>query len=176
MRMNTLLYTASSIAMTLVILTSSISTMSAGGPKGKDFGFGLILGEPLGGTIKYWTNAENAFVVDIGRSYFGSPRIQVDYLWEFDAFKSNIVKMYAGPGVGFGLGREGYGLWYKSGKEHFYYREAGGVGVSVRAIFGINIVPRNTPLEIFVEAGPNIGIAPGFGAAFDAAVGIRFYP
>ena len=46
----------------------------------------------------------------------------------------------------------------------------------MRAIFGLNIIPIAVPLEIFVEAGPLIGIAPGFGAAFDGAVGVRFYP
>src|SRR5579872_1137096 len=84
------------------------SLLRAQGPEGKSFGFGLILGEPLGGTVKFWTSYDNAFVGDIGASYFGSPRIQADYLWHFDPFHSHIVKMYAGPGlaIGFGQGRE----------------------------------------------------------------------
>lgn len=159
-----------------LLLALSATGAMAQGPKGKEFGFGIILGDPLGGTVKYWTSRENAIVGDIGASYFGSPRIQVDYLWHFDAFNSQVVKMYAGPGLGVGIGREGYGLWYKKGRDYFYYRDDGGIGVAVRAMFGLNVIPKRTPLEIFVEAGPNIGIAPGFGAAFDAAIGVRFYP
>src|ERR1051325_3668846 len=69
-----------SLLLLLMIMSSS---SRAQGPQGKDFGFGLILGEPLGGTVKFWTSAENAIVGDIGASYFGSPRIQGDYLWHF---------------------------------------------------------------------------------------------
>jgi hypothetical protein len=149
----------------------SLNAAQAQGPGGKSFGFGLILGEPLGGTIKVWTNPTNAFVADIGESYFGSPRLQADYLWHFDPFHSRIVRMYAGPGlaIGFNIGNGGA---FNEGNDRF----EGDAGVGVRAIFGLNIVPVATPLEIFVEAGPLIAFAPGFGAGFDAAVGIRFYP
>lgn len=148
----------------------------AQGPRGKDFGFGLVLGDPLGLTAKLWTNKENAFAFSLGRSYFGSPRIQADYLWHFDAFQSSVVKMYAGPGLGVGFGRESSGFWYKGSKGRWYYREGDDFGIGARAIVGLNIIPKRTPLEIFVEFGPNIGLLPGFGAAVDAGIGIRFYP
>lgn len=157
----------------------AITTQSgnAQGPRGKEFGFGIILGDPLGLTGKYWVSNENAMVFDFGASYFGSPRIQFDYVWHLDVFKSQIVKLYAGPGLGLGFGRPGYSVWYidNRGRERWYYRDSG-LGVAVRVMVGVNIIPRATPLEIFLELGPNIGIVPGFGAALDAAVGIRFYP
>ena len=94
-----------------IILFLALSSVGAGrasaqGPEGKSFGFGLILGNILGGTVKGWVSPENALVADIGQSYFGSPRIQADYLWHFDAFHSRIVKMYAGPGLAIGFGNE----------------------------------------------------------------------
>lgn len=144
-------------------------------PGGKEFGFGLILGEPSGGTVKLWLNKVNALTANIGASYFGSPRIGVDYLWHFNAFNSRIVNLYAGPGVALGIG-SGKGFWYKENNGKFYVRESGETGVAVRAMLGLNIVPSNTPIEIFVELGPLIGITPDFGSAFDAAIGIRFYP
>ncbi len=146
-----------------------------------DFGFGLILGDPLGGTIKYWLNGTNALVADIGESYFGNPRIDVDYLWHFNSFNSRVVLLYGGVGgaIGFGNGYGYYGVFYKKDgeKERFYYRtNSGSVGIGIRAIFGLNIVPKRTPLEFFVEAGPLIGITPAFGVGIDLAVGVRFYP
>ena len=165
-------------AVVLMLVLGSIgSTMStaAGGPNGKSFGFGIIIGEPLGLTGKYWLNNENALVFDVGASYFGSPRIQLDYLWHLDVFKSRVVKLYAGPGVGFGIGNESSGFLYKKGREYWYYRDDS-FGLGVRCIVGLNIIPERTPLEIFVELGPNVGIVPGFGVALDGAVGIRFYP
>src|SRR5437764_15326859 len=99
------------IALAICLLSLfSVNSVRAQGPEGKDFGFGLILVEPLGGTIKYWTNPVNAIVGDIGASYFGATRLQVDYLWHFNPFQSTIVKMYAGPGlaIGFGNGHTGF--------------------------------------------------------------------
>ena len=87
---------SAAILLLLIILCFN-TDLRAQGPGGKSFGFGLILGEPLGGTVKIWTSPENALVGDIGASDFGSPRLQVDYLWHFDPFHSRIVKMYAGP-------------------------------------------------------------------------------
>ena len=166
----------------IVMLNGISSSLYAQGPEGKDFGFGLILGEPTGGTIKYWLNSENALVGDIGYSYFGAPRIDIDYLWHFHAFNSNIVKLYAaiGGAVGFGTGYYGVfyqGKHYDEGDYPFYYRgyRNSDIGFGIRAMFGLNVIPRRTPVEFFLELGPLIGISP-FGVAFDAAIGVRFYP
>jgi hypothetical protein len=166
----------------IMILTPSHA--HAQGPRGKDFGFGIILLEPTGGTIKYWLNQENALVADIGYSYFGAPRIDVDYLWHFQAFNSNVAKLYAGFGGVVGFGRGYYGVYYKHGQyiytddAPFYYRSYYNtdVGFAIRAIFGLNVIPRKTPLELFFELGPLIGISPAFGVAVDVALGVRFYP
>jgi len=159
------------LAVTIFIIISSQSIF-AQSPQGREFGFGIMLGDPTGATLKFWTNYENAFVVDIGSSYFGSPRIDGDYLWHFNAFRSNIVKLYAGPGVAIGLGN-GHGFFYND--EGFYVR-TGGAGLGVRGVFGVNVIPQTTPLEFFFEVGLLVGIAPDFGSAVDAALGLRFYP
>ncbi|MFI5263194.1 MAG: hypothetical protein ACHQM6_01620 [Candidatus Kapaibacterium sp.] len=161
-------------------MTGISSRIYAQRPPG-DFGFGLILGDPLGGTIKYWTSPTNALVADIGESYFGVPRIDVDYLWHFNSFNSRVVLLYGGIGgaVGFGYDYGYYGVFYSRGEGRpFYYRygTTSSVGIGVRAIFGLTIVPKRTPLEFFLEAGPLLGIVPTFGVGFDLAVGVRFYP
>ncbi len=133
------------------------------------------MGDPLGLTIKIWTSNENAFDFYLGSSYFGNIRVGGDYLWHFDAFNSNMVKMYAGIGgvVGFGTG---HGIWYKENKDKFYYWDDNSMGIGARAILGINFIPRRTPLEIFVEFGPLVGLSPNYGVNMDGAIGIRFYP
>ena len=182
MRIKTITHFASYFIL-LFILSGISSSSFAQGPGGKDFGFGLILGDPLGATIKYWTGPTNALVADIGESYFGSPRIDVDYLWHFNAFNSRIVNLYAGIGgaIGFGNDYGYYGVFYRrdyEGKPPFFDRAYynSDVGFGIRAIFGLNIVPKRTPLEFFVEAGPLIGISPAFGVGLDLALGVRFYP
>lgn len=134
-----------------VILVFLFTVNSSGkGPNGKDFGFGLIIGDPLGLTIKSWLNNENAFDIYVGSSYFGSIRIGADYLWHFDVFNSRVVNMYAGPGIAFGFGR-GRGVFNKEDKSKFYYWNDNAFGMGVRAICGINVIPKRTPIELFFE-------------------------
>ena len=159
------------IALTALLINNSLFAQS---PEGKTFGFGIVLGEPTGVTLKFWTQRSNAFVLDIGASYFGSPRIGLDYLWHFDAFNSSQVKLYAGPGVVIGIG-QGNGFWYKE-KHGFYYRAGSEIGLGARGVFGVNFVPRSSPLEMFFELAAMVGITPVSGSAFDAAIGIRYYP
>ena len=65
-----------------IFLLSGIEVINAQyAPQGKQFGFGIILGDPTGGTAKLWTTGDNALAFHLGASYFGSPRIGVDYLW-----------------------------------------------------------------------------------------------
>ena len=163
------------IILFILIISGIIFTNSyAQSPENKNFGFGLILGDPTGLTLKFWTQRNNAFVIDVGASYFGSPRIGVDYLWHFDAFKSNIAKLYAGFGGVVGIG-QGRGFYYT---EHhgFYYRSDNGIGLGVRGVFGVNVIPRNSPLELFFEVGLLLGLSPSSGSAGDVGLGIRYYP
>ena len=159
------------IIFTLMIFIGTFSTAFAGRPQGKNFGFGIILGDPTGGTLKFFTKINNAFVVDFGASYFGSPRIGVDYLWQFNAFNSDIANLYAGAGGTIGFGR-GHGFYYKDK----YIRETNNAGLGARGIFGVNIIPRRTPLEFFFEFGVLIAVAPDFQSSADVGLGMRFYP
>ncbi len=158
------------VAIGILILALGSTMSRAQSPGGKTFGFGLILVDPLGATVKIWTNPVNAFVFDIGASDFGPTRLDGDYLWHFDAFQSRVVKMYAGPGIALAFG-DGIGP--------YGYREFGGpyngVGLGIRVMFGLNIIPVKTPLELFFEMGPLIGLSPS-GVGLDLALGIRFYP
>jgi hypothetical protein len=163
------------ILFIILILIGTISNYSfAQSSESKNFGFGLVLGDPTGITFKYWTQRNNALVIDVGASYFGSPRIGVDYLWHFDAFQSNIAKLYAGFGGVIGIG-QGKGFYYT---EHhgFYYRTDNGLGLGARGVFGVNVIPRNSPIELFLEVGLLVGLSPSFGSAGDVGLGIRYYP
>lgn len=140
-------------------------------PQGKNFGFGIMFGDPTGGTAKFWTSRQNAFALSLGKSYFGSPRAGIDYLWHFNPFSTNQVNLHAGAGgvVGFG---KGSGLWYK----HKYARTSDEIGLAARGIFGVNYIPVKTPLEIFLELGVLLSIIPDVESGVDAGLGIRFYP
>jgi hypothetical protein len=159
------------ICLAGILLLFSVTAVEAQSPQGKSFGFGIMLGDPTGGTAKYWMNRENALAFSAGASFFGSPRIGIDYLWHINAFDSDIANIYAGPGGIIGFGR-GSGLWSNSSLR----RSGGEAGIAGRGVFGINVIPRDTPLEVFAELGVLLGLAPSFGSAVDAALGVRFYP
>lgn len=167
--MKSYIYTVSLI----LILLISISESKSFSPKNKTFGFGIMLGEPTGLTAKLWVDKEQAIAFGLGNSYLGAFRLGADYLFHFDAFNSRIVNMYAGPGLAVGFGESG-GWWYHN-KNKYWYKENDEIGFGVRGVFGINIVPKRTPLEIFGEVGVLIGMVPATRADVEGSIGIRFY-
>lgn len=158
--------------LTALVLLAFVTQINAQS-KGRT-GFGIVLGEPTGGTLKHFTTRSEAMNFTLGNSYFGSVRAGFDYLWHFDAFRSDVVNMHIGPGVALGFG-DGNGVFWDD-DDGFYKRDDDGVGIAVRAVAGVNIYPRNTPLEIFFELAPFIGLSPDTGGALDVAVGLRVYP
>jgi hypothetical protein len=158
------------IVMLLIVFTSTGKAFS---PQNKTFGFGIQVGEPTALTGKFWLQKDQAIAFSVGNSYLGSLRFGGDYLFHFNAFNSNVVNLYAGPGIAFGTGKSG-GWWYKKG-DHYWYDNTDATGFGARGVFGINVVPKRTPLEIFAEFGLMIGISPTGWTEQEAALGIRFY-
>ena len=159
------------LLVSLFLITGFISA-SAAGPSGKDLGFGIMLGDPLGGTLKYWSSGSNAFNFSVGSSYFGSPRVGADYLWHYEPFHFEQFKLYAGPGIVLGIGSKDE----KDKSDKFYDLKESEAGIALRGIIGLAVIPKTIPFELFIEMGPLVGVAPEVGSAFDFGIGFRFYP
>jgi hypothetical protein len=159
--------------MVLIFLLLSAPALKSYAPMGRGFGLGVMIGEPTGLTAKIWSGNDVAWALSVGNSYLGSLRIGADYLWHFNAFNSNVINMYAGPGLAVGIG-ESSGWWY-SNRDRTFYKEPNDIGVGIRGLIGINIVPRNTPIEFFGEVGLMVGVLPASHTNVEAAFGIRFY-
>ncbi|MCB2203445.1 hypothetical protein KQI65_01750 [bacterium] len=169
------------LACTLLLIVFPAFTAHAQGPKGRSFGIGFSVGEPTAVSARFWLSSENSWDLALGSSAMGNPHVHADYLWHFnDAFNSRIFKIYAGVGgvMGFGDKDNGFVVWVKKGKdkERWYYGDDSKVAIAAKGVFGLNIIPRNTPLDIFIEIDPILGITPGFGFDIQPALGIRFYP
>ena len=177
--MNTDRRTCRTISLIALFLVIAAHGSFSQGPKGRSFGFGFSLGEPTAVTLRFWESKMNSWDAAIGVSHLGNPQIHADYLWHFpDAINSRVVSLYAGVGGLVGLGDRGYFVWNKGrkyDKDHWWYDD-GKLLVAAKGVFGLDIIPRNSPLEIFLELNPVLGVVPGFGFDFQAAVGIRFYP
>ena len=139
----------------------------------KNFGLGIILGEPTGISAKLWTSSDNAFDFGLGWS-FGGDRIgkytgtyngesrlhlHADYLWHaFDVIKST----------------ERFPLYYGAGAR---INTGGGYNSSfaARGVFGIAWFPRSTPIDVFLEVVPSLQLTPSTGFGLDAGVGVRYF-
>ncbi len=169
----------SSLLLLVTILPSH--NVSAQGPMGRSFGIGFSVGEPTAVSARFWISRANSWDLALGSSAVGNPHIHADYLWHFnDAFNSRIFSIYAGVGgiIGFGDKDSGFFIKIKKGKDkgRWYYSDDSDIAFAAKGVFGLNIIPRNTPLDIFLELNPVLGIAPGFGFDIQPALGIRFYP
>lgn len=156
-----------------IAILMSTQALKAYAPMGREFGLGIMVGEPTGITAKFWIDGGKAVALSVGNSYMGKLRIGADYLWHFNAFNSQVVNLYAGPGIAVGIGESG-GWWYQN-KNKTWYKEDDDIGFGVRGVFGLNIAPRNTPLEFFGEVGLMIGILPANYTNTEGSIGVRFY-
>jgi hypothetical protein len=139
----------------------------------RNFGLGVIIGEPTGISAKLWTSSENAFDFGLGWSvggdrignydgnYNGGNRVHfhMDYLWHsFDAIHSSErFPLYYGIG-----GRINNGGGYNS-------------SVAVRGVFGIEWMPHKAPIDVFFELVPSLQLTSSTGFGIDAGFGARYY-
>ena len=136
----------------------------------RTFGLGIILGEPTGISAKLWTSHINAFDFGLGWSNGGvynnnninngsRTHFHMDYLWHsFEVIHStDRVPIYYGVG----------GLIY-SGAGY-------DAALAVRGVFGIAWMPRETPIDIFLELVPTLQLTQSTNFGIDAGIGIRYY-
>lgn len=138
--------------------------------------YGVMIGDPLGISVKFHLNSMHSVIVDFGPDYFGSPRLQVDYLWHFDTFRSTTVKSYLGPGLAVAFAK-GSNMFYshEPKTEIFKDIEDKHFGIGGRAIFGLDYLPNASGIEYFVEFGPMVAMTKIFDLDVDGAIGARVH-
>ncbi len=147
--------------------------------RGGNVGVGVSLGDPMGGSLKYFMAPNHALQADIGWAplHHGHGRLGFDYLWHPGTFVSNADIDFL-PYLGLGLGMAFWaGYYYDSyhrGRD--YYRRGGGVAMFIRApVLGIGIHWKKAPLDTMFEGSwsPYI-ILPDL-AHGDVSFKIRYY-
>lgn len=132
----------------------------------RNFGLGLIIGEPTGISAKLWTSNINALDFGLGWTTFDNRNnpgnrvhFHMDYLWHsFEAIHSTErFPLYYGIG-----GRINSRAGYES-------------SVAVRGVLGIAWLPRETPIDVFLEVVPSLELTPSSGFVVDAGIGIRYF-
>lgn len=120
-------------------------------------GFGVIAGDPIGGSAKLWL--DEAYAVDLGVGFSGDTVLWGDLLYHM----SNLLPQ---P-------EEGRLSVYLGAGPRLETRDDTEFGV--RTIAGLSWRITRQPLEFFVEAGPVFKVTQGGGVDADGGVGVRFY-
>lgn len=128
-------------------------------------GVGLILGEPVGASVKYWLNDTMAIDGAIGWSdhSHSSVYFNADILWHnFD-----LIDISPAPGklpLYFGVG----GL-YRARNDGYEDN------LGVRAPVGVSYIFDNAPIDVFAEIAPAIDIHPFIRGEITGGIGVRFW-
>ncbi len=145
----------------------------AGGPQGKGFGLGLILGEPSGLSLKNWFTVDQAVQAHLSFDFSDEAfALLVDYLYHFDIARLGTSGVELPVYVGIG----GKVLVDADDKDdHHADNDDGSVGLGVRIPLGLAILPTKLPLEFFLEVGLGLRVIPATHADIDGGLGVRYY-
>ena len=142
-----------------VYSTPSYSTTDLAGK----FGVGLIAGEPMGVSMKYWVNNRLALDGAVGWSSRDDSDVYLhgDVLWH----NFHLIPVSQGRlPVYFGIG----GL--VRFRDNHRANEAG-----IRFPVGLSYMFDNAPVDVFAEVGPAIDFAPDVRGDITGGVGVRYW-
>lgn len=146
------------IKLILFLLLCGITTYA----QDKNFGLGIMLGEPTAISVKYWTSSTNAWDFGLGYSFVNAENktsIHADYLYHIPNF---IKAKYRIPFYyGFGV------------RLRFHSHESSNIGA--RGVAGLAMLLDEIPVDIFFEVAPVFSLLPKTSLNLDAALGARYY-
>lgn len=160
-------------ALTIGLPCRSTAASEVGSPR--QFGLGGILGAPTGVSGKLFFAPEHALDFAVGVGWLSGPNFHVhaDYLFHLELTRTRHFDLPLYVGVG---GR--FTFWFDEGNHGYWGKKADTdhrVGAAVRVPVGIAFHLNDVPLDPFLELVPGLGIFPGIGFTFDAAIGVRYY-
>jgi hypothetical protein len=144
--------------------TDALTTQTTGSSDhaGK-FGAGATFGEPIGADVKYWFNEKMAIDGAIGYSSHDNTDLylQSDILWHaFQLFPVSHGQLPLYFGVG-GLAR----IRNDDNSNEF----------GIRVPVGISYMFENAPVDVFMEVGPALDIAPVVRGEVTGGIGVRYW-
>ncbi len=148
-------------ALLVVLALISLAPFAAARDRGKgDLGLGLILGDPAGVNLKYWTGATTALGASVSWAV-GTEKAfhaHLDYLFhDFDMFKVKSGRL---------------GLYYGVGGR---LKTNGETRVGIRIPLGVTYIFERAPLDVFFEVAPLLDVIPETKGDVQGGVGVRLY-
>lgn len=143
----------------IILVMIIFSTISVAQTKG--FGLGILVGEPTAVSAKYWTSGSTAFDFGIGYSFEKNSylNIHADYLFHvkniFETTEN--ISLYYGPGA------------------RLRFVENATTRLGFRFDVGLVWIPRNAPIDVFIEVAPLLDIIPETDFSFNGGIGVRYF-
>ena len=141
----------------VVLLLSSVPSVQA--QEGSSFGLGILVGQPSGLVAKLWQGKTEALDFGLAYSFEGYFQVYGDYLYHFpDALaKTHIQNLTPYVGVGGS------------------FSAATTVAVGIRIPVGVEWMPVNPSIGVFLELAPGIHVIPSTSGRIQGGVGVRYY-
>lgn len=137
------------------------------------FGLGIIVGEPTGLSAKLWTSQTTAFDFGLGWSIGG------DRIGNYDGYYNGGGRvhlhmdylLHSFEAVG-STGR--YPVYYGFGAR---LNSGGGYdnSLAIRFVAGLAWMPKDVPIDMFIEFVPSLQLTSQPGFAIDSVIGVRYY-
>jgi hypothetical protein len=138
-------------------------------------GAGIIIGGPTGISGKFWTSNSNAIDLSLGWSNSGAwTRFGTGYVYYSTETLFHFNADYVWHSFHVIESRERFPLYYGVGL-HFDDGNTVPTAFGVRAVGGIEWMPRTVPLDIFLEIAPVFYMSPTTGMGMDAGFGARYF-
>lgn len=139
----------------VVLLVISLSATYAQ----KNFGIGIILGEPTGLSAKLYTGGSNAFDFAAAWSFKGDGHLllQADYVWHSPLTRASSGQLF---------------LYYGIGGRVIFQNDP---LVGARIPIGLDYQFSTAPIDIFVEIVPILDLIPDTDFDIGGGIGIRFW-
>lgn len=147
-------------AAAVVACLASLLAGPARAERGGITGVGLLLGDPIGPTVKYWLSSTAA--VNVGLGFNEDFAMYADYQW-------HVWDLFRQPRRGRLAGYFGVGALYEDiddrNADVFGFRTMGGASYWVEG----------RPIELYAELGPVFEVSPEVDVDANAGIGFRFY-
>lgn len=163
--------------LTILLFTFSIiSGANARELPPQVLGAGIVLGSPSALTAKYWLDSKNALDFGLAFSFNDYALFYSDYLLHSPGvFKTNNPYLnefvfYWGLGAVLVVAQKD-----RITDDGYIGKKSGSFGLGVRAPLGLEWIPRNTPMGIFLEVAPGLSAVPATSSFIQGGLGLRYY-
>jgi hypothetical protein len=153
------------ILISILTILFCFGTLSA---QTRGFGIGVILGEPTGLSMKFWTSSNTAVDIAAAWSFINGSAVHVhaDYLYHnFKLVKLDYDTLPFYIGIG---GRIKF-------NEHDDEENENDIHLGVRIPVGLEFLPSKISFDFFIEIAPLLDLIPNTDFGFNGGIGFRYF-